>query len=426
MLKGISLKILVAEVILFLLLIVGISYYFSPNDPFLLKTNVFYIYFIYLIPLIVFSLYYGFLAGFVYLILFIGSFTLFYKYFPTEIFLLSFLILLICSEFYYYWQEKTKRSEEKYKYIEEKLRDLAKEFMILKVSHDQLEKQYILKPVSIREIIIQIRQQMLEEKNINSVFQNLCSLLIHTFNIERAGFIRISVYEKKYETIFLTDDDFKIDVDDILIQKALEDKSITFLTYVEKSTKYFAVVPVFVNENKAYLFVIEKMDFLSLNLDNLLMISLFIFYIANEESFIIKNSKLISKYRDFSFEFLKENIRMAEIYENFGFNSSLVVIYVKNYSYKESFYYFIQKQIRGLDIRDEIYIKQKDLIIVPILLPFTPISGAYSFIKRFESEIVEHFSRSFLEKNLRINVREINENVEESLNYILDYEGFEK
>lgn len=426
MLKEISLKILVAEVILFLLLIVGISYYFSPNDPFLLKTNVFYIYFIYLIPLIVFSLYYGFLAGFVYLILFIGSFTLFYKYFPTEIFLLSFLILLICSEFYYYWQEKTKRSEEKYKYIEEKLRDLAKEFMILKVSHDQLEKQYILKPVSIRGIIIQIRQQMLEEKNINSVFQNLCSLIIHTFNIERAGFIRISVYEKKYETIFLTDDDFKIDVDDILIQKALEDKSITFLTYVEKSTKYLAVVPVFINENKAYLFVIEKMDFLSLNLDNLLMISLFISYIANEESFIMKNSKLISKYRDFSFEFLKETIRMAEIYENFGLDSSLVVIYVKNYPYKGSFYYFIQKQIRGLDIGDEIYMKQKDLLIVPILLPFTPISGAYSFIKRFESEIVEHFSRSFLEKNLRINVREINENVEESLNYILDYEGFEK
>lgn len=425
MLKEISLKILVAEIILFLLLIVGISYYFNPNDPFFLKSSIFYIYFIYLIPLIVFSLYYGFLAGLVYLVLFISSFTLFYKYFPVEISLLSFLALLICSEFYYYWQEKIKTSEEKSKYIERKLRDLSKEFMILKVSHDQLEKQYILKPVSIREIIIQLRQQMLKGKNIDSIFYDLCSLIVHIFNIERAGFIRISVYEKKYKTIFLTEENFKIDVDDMLIQKALENKSITFLTQIEKSTKYLAAIPVFIDEDKAYLFIIEKMDFLSLNLDNLLMISLFIFYIANEESFIMRNGKVISKYIDFSFEFLKETIRMAEIYEKFKINSTLVIIYVKNYSHKESFYYFIQKQIRGLDTRDKIFIKQKDLLIVPILLPFTPISGAYSFIKRLENEIVENFSRSFLEKNLKINVKEVNENVEVLLEDIFNYEGIE-
>jgi uncharacterized protein (DUF342 family) len=68
---------------------------------------------------------------------------------------------LVASEFNYYWKEHLRKIEEKLKYAEDKLKDLSKDLMLLKLSHDQLEKQYIVKPVSIRSIIQEFKNRFI-------------------------------------------------------------------------------------------------------------------------------------------------------------------------------------------------------------------------------------------------------------------------
>ena len=109
------------------------------------------------------------------------------------------------------------------------------------------------------------------------------SLLVQSFNIEKAALVYIDLEKNNFKIISSTHDDFDFNIEDVLISKAIEDRSISYLSKMEEESKYYAAIPVFISETQVYLFVIEEIGFLSLNMDTLLIINLFIYYIVSEK-----------------------------------------------------------------------------------------------------------------------------------------------
>jgi len=417
-LKELNLKILIAEIFIFTLALLFIGMYTNPSDPLFIESKFGYLF--YLLPLLVFTLYYGLVAGIISFFIIVLMAFFFYKEFPTVYILWLFLFVLVASEFNYYWSENVKKAEEKFKYADGKLRDLARELMLLKISHDQLEKQYIIKPISIREVIYQIKQKIISNFEEKEVFNMLMNLLIQSFNIEKAAFVYIDLKKNNFKIISSTHDDFDFNIKDVLVSKAIEDRSISYLSKIEEESKYYAAIPVFISETQVYLFIIEEIGFLSLNMDTLLMINLFIYYIVSEKITLEKIKDIVKNFDMFDIDFIKEIYRMSEIKKNLVIESSLVIFQIKESIEDENIKNLLRKNLRGLDIMDSLFIQENNLLIIPILLPFTPISGANSFVERVKNILVENLSLSFFEKNIKLKIEAVDINPAKNLLSILE------
>lgn len=417
-LKELNLKILIAEIFIFTLVLLFIGMYTNPSDPLFIESKFGYLF--YLLPLLVFTLYYGLVAGIISFFTVVLMAFFFYKEFPTVYILWLFLFVLVASEFNYYWSENVKKAEEKFKYADGKLRDLARELMLLKISHDQLEKQHIIKPISIREVIYQIKQKIISSFEEKEIFNTLMNLLVQSFNIEKAALVYVDIEKNNSKIISSTHDDFDFNIEDVLVSKAIEDRSISYLSKIEEESKYYAAIPVFISETQVYLFVIEEIGFLSLNMDTLLMINLFIYYVISEKLTLEKIKDIVEKFDMFDIEFTKELCRMSEIKKNLGIESSLVIFQIKGIIENENIKNLLRKNLRGLDIMDSLFIQEDNLLIIPILLPFTPISGANSFVERVKNILTENLSLSFFEKKIKLKIEAVNINPAKNLLSILE------
>lgn len=409
--KGVNLKILIVEVLIFVVILLMVGVYTNPTDPLFLKFK--YGYLFYMLPLLVFTLYYGFVAGTIFISVLSMLIIFFYHSIDIDYLLWIILFALIASEFNYYWSENVKKSEEKFRYADEKLRDLARELMILKTSHDQLEKQYILNPVSIRKVILDIREILLKSEDETSSLREIFWLIVRIFNIEKAALVKYNYIDDKFNLVVSSTDEFYLNQNNLLVRKAIEDDNISYISQIDEYTEYLAVIPVKV-EDVSYLFIIEQINFMYLDMDNLLKINLFLYYLTLEMMSLRNISDLVERFNKFDIDFLKELYRCHQMHRKLGVESSLVLFILKDSD--EDVTEKIQNSLRGLDVANVVSGRDRKFLI--ILLPFTPPSGAMSFIKRITNLILEHSSISFLEKKVRYRVFKVEGDIDRILSSI--------
>lgn len=403
--KEVNIKFLIIEIIIFILIIYVIGYFTNKEDPLFVNSGLNFLF--HLLPLSIITLFYGMFAGLVYFSLFSGVFFLIYGSLNYTYYLSLLLFLLIFSEFWFYWDKRLKEYRERYIYADEKLRDMARNLLLVKLSHDQLEKFYVTKPVSIRKLILDIRKDILSNKDKYEVLKRVFDVVVANFNLEKAGLFELDEKNNlihRLNTGGLTE----VDKDDSLVKHAIEDQNITYITQIikEESTKYICVIPFFENSEVKYLLVIERMPFLNLNLDTLLSINLIIEYVLREFSDLKMIGGIYKRFREFGSEFLKEMERMYHMYNKFGIESAVVYMYINNI--EETLPDIVMGNTRALDVSTKLEFTFENFQGVAMLLPFTDLYGANIFIKRVLDILRERFSREYVEKNIKYKVFKIN------------------
>lgn len=403
--KEVNIKFLIIEIIIFILIIYVIGYFTNKEDPLFVNSGLNFLF--HLLPLSIITLFYGMFAGLVYFSLFSGVSFLIYGSLNYTYYLSLLLFLLIFSEFWFYWSKRLKEYRERYIYADEKLRDMARSLLLVKLSHDQLEKFYVTKPVSIRKLILDIRKDILSNKDKHEVLKRVFDVVVANFNLEKAGLFELDEKNNlihRLNTGGLTE----VDKDDSLVKHAIEDQNITYITQIikEEYTKYICVIPFFENSEVKYLLVIERMPFLNLNLDTLLSINLIIEYVLREFSDLKMIGGIYKQFREFGSEFLKEMERMYHMYNKFGIESAVVYMYINNL--EETLPDIVMGNTRALDVSTKLEFTSENFQGVAILLPFTDLYGANIFIKRVLDILRERFSREYVEKNIKYKVFKIN------------------
>ncbi|ACM92522.1 hypothetical protein NAMH_1432 [Nautilia profundicola AmH] len=351
---------LIETFVIFIVLVL-FNYFFSPKEMFYSE----YLINIYLYALIIISLFYGFIYSLVFYILYFAA-----QYFflgSVDIFMLShyFIFLLIFSEFKYFWNRKLEKLNEENSFLKRRVEDLGNAYYLLKISHDELEKNYILKPFSIREILKEIKESIKKDKNKSiDIFLNLLKKL---FKLEQA-----SLFFKKedgdYELKGNIGEKINLDMDDELVKQVLENKHLSYSINTDNSSKYIAVIPVVsLSDELKGLFVIKSMPFFSLSKDNLITISLFLTYFVN-----LLN--IPEKYHKYVIDPLvaKEIESLRYLSKKYGIKNHIVIFNIKNPLQSVQ----ISKMIRGVDI----FFEYKDKLVV--ILPFTNEIGVNQFLNK--------------------------------------------
>lgn len=408
MYKDISIKFVIAETLFFFLVFSIIGFHLRPKDPLFIKTPISP----FLVFVSVFTLYYGFLAGLVIAVFSGLAFYKLYPSFPTSYFLWELLILLVASEFNYYWTNNVAIAKEESRYFKEKLREQTSEFVLLKLSHDQLENQYLLKPMTIRNVLKTIKEKAI--KNGMDVIPEFLNLLSQAFGIESA-----SLYLKENKDFKKVGDlgkGISLNKDDPMVSRTIETQEASFISSFNGKANYLAVVPLIVSDEVEGLFLIESMPFTNLNSDNMLSITVACNWLLREIKSAGIVGDLIKRFPNLSGEFLKELKICQDLYLRFGIESAVVALFLP--AEKEDLLSnFFDEGIRGIDMICKVDTDKGFVVLT--LLPLSSLSVAKGFIERIRRQMTEMFGAEFLEEVKHI-LFKVNKKVEANIRNILD------
>lgn len=403
------------ETLIIVTLYISMGYLINPDDLCLLNYKVPYL----VILLAVITLFHGFENGIFAVSIISLMIWAFYPSFQYVDFLIALLMTLIFSQFHYFWTSRIRAAEIDAKYKSEKLSELSRAFYTLKISHDQLEKNYVIKPMSIRNSINQIvntNEQILLNETIEDKAReynkNFLELIEKSFSMQSGLIIYLKDTQKTKEFTEDAVDIFSINIkesinidklfDNYLVDKAIARKSPVYVSddFGEPSTiseelenKYVAAIPAVINSKVISVLVIEKMPFMFFNRENLTSITILheYFSIENKKAAISLSLEGFELVEDKNFKF--EMARLRDLNKNFHVNSVILVLRINNELQSARVYQKVEKMLRSLDMIT--LVRNQEHYYITLLLPLHDQAAALGFLKRLQYTLEEEHDRNF-------------------------------
>ena len=372
------------ETFVLVMLFFVVDYFIKPEDICHLQSRIPYL----LIILTIITLFHGFESGMFAIGMIAVVMWFFYPSFPYEQFLILLMMTLIFSQFQYYWSIRIREAELMSEYKSIKLNELSKAFYTLKISHDQLEKNYVTKPMSLRDSLISIRKLSGTQEEKYTAF---LTLLEKSFSVELASIAikkdddnDIMEYERIATNKEIEDDE---DYEDALVEEVLRMNRPAYISdgKIDES-KYIAVIPVVKRDFVTALLFIRNMPFMAFNRENLISIAILFEYFYNEfakEELLYEYGNQLEVIHDREFKF--ELYRLYEMYLLYKIDSTILVLEFENEILALKVYEVINNILRSLDMVT--YIEQNNIFYVSVLFPFADHSTALGFLERLKKNL---------------------------------------
>lgn len=350
---------LVFEIVLICFVFISITYFANKSDPFLINSPINVL----LILVSVLTLFYGIVAGII-VCLFIGvGLGIFYKSFPTEYYLNIILFMLIFSEFHYFWNRIIKRNEHKLIYLENKFKEVTTAFYMLKLSHDQIEKAYVVKPRSLRNILADIKK--LYSINTNEAYDELFSIITKNYGIRKSSlYIVENGNFKKIKELNSTQE---LNKSSRVFQDAIEKKVPTYLSnYSDIRSDYLAVIPGNdATDEIRLVLIIEDLPFFNYTKDNIFSIWIIMNYFADFLRNHHQTGNLTELHSECPQEVITEIERLSYLKNKIGLDSLIAIMWFSiDVVGINTIVKIIEENLRCIDIVCEK--NERIFIIIPI------------------------------------------------------------
>ncbi len=400
------------------LIIVGIylliGFFINPDDICMLNDEISYI----LILLAIITLFHGFENGVLTLGILAVAMWYFYPFFQYTEFLIALLMTMIFAEFHYYWTQKIKDAQINADYRGDKLDELSKAFYSLKISHDQLEKNYVIKPMSIRNSIEYIinKNEIIDSKSEivdkrKEYYKNFLELLEKSFSVNSAVIIYNSeedlesYLEYKNAALVLSSTTEELELEqlfsDYLIDKAIGRSTAIFISDIageptiatDNNSDFIAAIPTVYDGKVIAVLAIKKMPFMAFNREMLTSISILLDYFSVE----INKKNTLSYYdeidivQDEIFRF--EYHRLKGLYEKYKVNSIILVLRIKSELQSVRIYEKIEKMLRSLDMVT--MVEENGIYYIVLLFPLHDNSAALGYLNRLINFLDEEQDKNF-------------------------------
>jgi hypothetical protein len=360
-------KVIFVEIFLLTALLLALGWYFNREDPLFIKSR----YDIINLLVVALSLYYGY-SGAIVLISFLSAgYFFFYQPFPLNNLLQNLLFALLSSEFRYIWDKKIKVALADKTYAEQMAELYRRQLFSLKFEYDLLERQFVLSPYSVRNI--------LERFKVPSS-KALMELISDFFGVVSAELYKYK--DGKLISLEKWGSGVKVDKEDPLIQEALELNTSLYIPpknilrkAMNEELNFIALV---VAESYAgkFLLAIKDMDFLNINEEALAYIMVLLEYYGDSialEASGFSRTKLCDK------EFELQAYRMQSLKERFGIDSFVVIFECPPERREEVIK--LRSMVKDLD---RVCINENKILV---LLSITPKEGVERFLERIKRDM---------------------------------------
>ena len=396
------------ETLILIIAYLGIGYIVDPNDICLLDKKAPFL----LMLLAVITLFHGFESGVLAMTLISFVMVYFYEEFPYAQFLIILLMTLLFSEFHYYWTQKIKKAEVDANYKNTKLAELSRAFYSLKISHDQLEKNYVVKPMSIRNALNHILQTARNIQKDDAIhdkmeenYKEFLNLVQKSFNVIsglivfKKGSLQQPFNKNTTDIVYgeYTDRVTKNDIfNNFIVDKAIARKIPVYISDDEGEptlenkleSRFIAAIPALFNDEIVSVLVIENMPFMAFERENLTSIAILLEYFTIETQ---KTLHYADKLHAITFipdvEFKLEIARLYTLYEKFRVNSVFLVLKIDDELQSIRLFETIKQMLRSLDMVTKI--DKENSFFITLLFPLHDKAAALGFLNRLNRQIKE-------------------------------------
>ena len=370
------------ETTLLVALYLSIGYYIYPNDICMLNTN-----FVLTMFLAIITLFHGMPSGLLAMSFFGVAMKFTYSEFDYIYFLKELVLVLVFGEFQYLWARKIESFATELKYTKEKLYELSDAFYALKLSHDQIERSYVVKPMSLRNSLMTIKESFSKNPKEFQPLEKFLTVVSTDIDLESAFIIEIKG-EGRVKVLARVGEELKIDFNDILIETALAKKMPIYVSMSSQLSisRYLASIPAVISGRVVGILVIEKISFMSFNKDNLSSLSILLNYIFDELHRVEITSRLGNFLSIYSSDFRFEAYRLMEIDKLHKMSSTVLILRIRDKLKAKLLKDAISKSVRTLDTLSFVEVSD-DLHIIGIIFIFSHKSAMEGFMSRIRQSV---------------------------------------
>jgi len=368
------------ETLLILAIYFGLGYWNDPEDLCMVKSPLLPM----TIMLAVITLFHGISSG-LFAISVIGiamKFT--YTEFDYEYFLGQLVLVLLFGEFHYAWQRKISQFQTEARFTKQKLEELGNAFYALKISHDQIEKSYIVKPMSIRNSIRMIREELYNGDR-SRFFPRYLLMLEKSFVVKKAVLVKVEE-DDSIRQLAASEDTKPLLMEDPIVQDVLEKKMPAYISSEShEKSRYLAVIPAIINDRIIGLLAIEEMPFVAFNKDALVSIMILTNYMFAEKHKGMVLDKIDTFLPKFENDFRFETYRLALMYREYAIESTLLTVRSEERLIIHQLIDMLEENLRTLDMMGHLVVEGRE--VVAVLFPFSDRSSVEGFFQRVGEQL---------------------------------------
>ena len=371
-----------------------IGFFIDPQDPLLIKYHAFYV--VTLITIL--TLFHGLISAILCICIAALVFNFGYSEFPTRFFLQLTVLVLIIGQFHYLWAKKQLQNKSVLAYKIAKLDEVSNAFYTLKISHDQIEKNYVFKPMSLRSNVLEIKNSFKDKED---YVKHFLGLLENSFFVTKSELC----FVEKGKVYGSGDPTFskEINVTDLMLKKVLSDKKSVYVnSFTNEQTEYIAVIPALYHSEVKAVLLIKSMPFLAFNRDSLSTISVLFNYFILEQikwkaidasivsglkyiesplSKIFDNQSVLLRRKDLDDTFYFELFSLQLIKNDFDVSSTLLILKIADKLVSHLLLENAKKLLRSLDLVTS-HTVTNNIVVISLLFPFSDKSSAQGFLTR--------------------------------------------
>ena len=430
------------ETIVITLLYLAIGYLINPNDIVMIEKDAPYL----LMLLTLITLFHGFENGVLALTITTLAMWHFYDPFPYLSFLVALIMTMLFSEFHRYWTRQIHQLQLETEYKTRKINELSRAFYTLKISHDQLEKNYVIKPMSIRNSLEHILQKEIQTEGditvkdkIDQHAKDFLELLQKSFNLKDAQIIclntlrcdpseDIDFFKQNAKLISKTpqaDTTLQKIFEEDLVDQALSKRRAVYISdesgnpsFANASdTTYLAVMPSYFEGKLLGILLIKELPFMAFNKENLTAIAILLDYFLiemNNKAYLLENDYLpYVKEKEFAVEFT----RLKYIFDHYRVNTASIVLKTKSKLHARRLYELITKILRTLDMVT--FVETDTSYDILIMLVLNDRAAAEGFLNRFRTNLKTKEDQAFEVMYFDMQtIDEMNEYIQKEYTYV--------
>jgi polysaccharide biosynthesis protein PelD len=384
----------------------GIGWWASPDDPLLFNSNFPWLL---LAPLLI-ALRYGVMLGVFSILGLVLDWSIFAKlaqeteHFPRTWFAGNLLLTLICGEFNAIWNLRAERREEANTYLSERLTQLTRRYLLLRLSHDRIEQELLVKPGSLRDALLQLRnsREMTTANTLLPGAEELLQLMAQYCQLEAAAIYLPpnTIGDEPGEMLAQLGHPPALRSDDPMLQEVMEQHNLTHVAEHLERSNHLAIAPILTASDKVLgILVISHMPFFAVNQENMQFISLLLGYYADVIHSNDKVQKLQQQLPECPHQFVEEVLRVQRVHQRVGITSHVVTFRMKGKEGKQ-LATEIGRMRRGLDILCPVERDNETLLVT--LLPLATTAASEGYIMRIQQWLTERHGKDFAELGIDI------------------------